>query len=73
MRAEQELGNIPFNTEVIPPIVLTQPYEEGYEGDMDYPEQKEDDMKSAKEEDETSITDDTPAEQHGTPSLGIGE
>jgi hypothetical protein len=32
MRAEQELGNIPFNTEVIPQIVLTQLYE----GDMDY-------------------------------------
>jgi hypothetical protein len=31
MRAEQEVGNIPFNAEIIPPIVLTQPYE----GDMD--------------------------------------
>ncbi len=27
MRVEQEVGNIPFNAEVIPPIVLTQPYE----------------------------------------------
>jgi hypothetical protein len=47
MRAVQEIGNIPFNTEVIPQIVLTQPYKEGYEGDMDYSHQKKDDRKSA--------------------------
>ncbi len=35
--------------------------------DMDYPEQNKDDMESAKEEDDTSITDDTPAEQLNTP------
>jgi hypothetical protein len=62
MRAEQEDGNIPFNAEVIPPIVLTQPYEAGYEGDMDHVEINEDDIDSAEEEDETSTTDDTPAE-----------
>jgi hypothetical protein len=61
MRAEQELSNIQFNTEVIPPIVLTQPYEGDYEGEMNYPEQNEDGMESAEEDDETLITD-TPAE-----------
>jgi hypothetical protein len=29
------ITSIPFNAEVIPPIVLTQPYEGGYEGDID--------------------------------------
>ncbi len=70
MRAEQEVGNIPFNAEVIPPIVLTQPYEGGYEGDMDHAEINEGNIESADEEDETSITDDTPMEQNATPSPG---
>ncbi len=73
MRAGQEVGSIPFNAEVIPPIVLTQPYEGGYEGDMDQAEINEDDIDSADVEDETSITDDTPAEQNDTPSPGEGE
>jgi hypothetical protein len=73
MRAEQEVGNIPFNVEVIPPIVLTQPYEGGYEGDMDHAEIHEDDIDSADEEEETTNTDDTPAEQNATPSPGEGE
>jgi hypothetical protein len=34
----QELGNIPFSTEVISPIVLSQPYEGGSEGDVVLPE-----------------------------------
>ena len=59
-RAEQEMGSIPFNTEIIPPIVLAQPYEGGYEGDMEYPEYKEDDMESVEEDDEESIQDQTP-------------
>ena len=73
MRAEQEVGNIPFNAEVIPPIVLTHPYEGGYEGDMDNAEINEEDNDSADEEDETSIADDAPAEQNVTPSPGEGE
>jgi hypothetical protein len=58
-RVGQELGNIPFSTEVIPPIVLTQPCEGGYEGDMIYPEQNEDDMESVEEEDEESNNNQT--------------
>ncbi len=73
MRAEQEVGNMPFNAEVLPPIVLTQPYEGGYEGDMDHAVINEDDIDSAEEEDETPITDDAPAEQNVTPSPGEGE
>jgi hypothetical protein len=41
MNDEQELGNIPFSTEVVSPIVLSQPYEGGSEGNMDLPEQQE--------------------------------
>jgi hypothetical protein len=66
-RGEQELGTIPFNTEVIPPIVLTQPFAGGYEGDMDYPEQNEDDMESVEEDDEASSINQTPAENQDTP------
>ena len=72
-RVEQELGNIPFNTEVIPPIVLAQPHEGGYEGDMDYPEQNEDDMESVEEEDEESTTNQNPTENPVTPSPAEGE
>jgi hypothetical protein len=73
MRAKHEVGNIPFNAEVIPPIVLKQSYEGGYEGDMDHAEINEDDNDSADEEEETSIEDDTPAEQNVRPSPGEGE
>ncbi len=40
MSGEQELGNSPFSTKVISPIVLSQPYEGGSEGDMNLPEQQ---------------------------------
>jgi hypothetical protein len=48
----QELGNIPFSTEVISPIVLSQPYEGGSEGDVVLPEwqgHQEEDHDSADE------------------------
>jgi hypothetical protein len=70
---EQEMGNIPFNTAVVPPIVLTQPYEAGYEGDRDYPEQKEDDMESVEEDDKESKHDQTPTENPDTTSPVEGE
>jgi hypothetical protein len=73
IRAEQEVGNIPFNTEVIPPNVLTQLYEGGYEGDNDHSEHNEDGVESAEEEDKTSIADDSPEEQNVTPSPGVEE
>ncbi len=38
---EQELGNLPFSTEAISPIVLSQLYGGGSEGDMDVPDQQE--------------------------------
>jgi hypothetical protein len=56
---EQELGNLPFSTEAISPIVLTQPYEGGSEGDIDLPEQQvhqEEEYDSVDEEEEEAST-----------------
>jgi hypothetical protein len=40
---------------------------------MEHAEINKEDIDSAEKEDETSITDDTPAEQNVTPSPGEGE
>ena len=61
MDDDQELGNIPFSTEVISPIVLSQPYEGGSEGDMDVPDQQErqeEEYDSVDEEEEEASTQD---------------
>ncbi len=72
---EQEIGAIPFNTAVISPIVLAQPYEGGSEGDMELPEQynDEDDYEStAAEKEESSLTSES-AETQERPSPNAGE
>ncbi len=59
MDDDQELGNLPFSTKVISPIVLSQPYERGSEGDVVLPEHQghqEEDYDSADEEAEEAST-----------------
>jgi hypothetical protein len=66
---EQETGVIPFNTEVISPIFLSQSYEGGSEGDMQLPEQYNDEDnedESAGEEDEGSPTSESADTQETT-------
>jgi hypothetical protein len=60
---EQETGVIPFNTEMISPIVLSQPYEGGSEGDNEIPGQSNDednnDESADEEEEENTQNEET--------------
>ncbi len=66
---EQETGVILFNTEMISPLVLAQPYERGSEGDMILPEQYNDEDESADEEEE-SPNSDTADMREASPNAG---